>query len=130
MPKSLAQIDAEIAKLQQQRAAVMAKEVDGVVARIKEAIAHYNLQVEDIFGPGVAPKAAPKAAPTKAAASRPTTAAPRAGTGRKGPAKGTKVAVKYRDDAGNSWTGRGSTPRWVREALAQGATLERFLVAG
>lgn len=126
MPKSLAQIDAEIAKLQQQRAAVMAKEVDGVVARIKEAIAHYNLQVEDIFGPG----AAPKAAPTKTAASRPKPAAPRAGTGRKGPAKGTKVAVKYRDDAGNSWTGRGSTPRWVREAMAQGATLERFLVAG
>lgn len=129
MPKSLAQIDAEIAKLQQQRAATIAKEVDGVVARIKEAIAHYNLQVEDIFGPGAAPKAAPKAAATKAVASRPAAGATRPTNGRKGPAKGTKVAVKYRDDSGNSWTGRGSTPRWVRDALAQGATLESFRVA-
>lgn len=125
MPKSLAQIDAEIEKLQQQRAAVMAKEVEGVVARIKDAIAHYSLNVEDIFGPG----AAPKATATRAAATRPAAGATRASTGRKGPARGTKVAVKYRDEGGNSWTGRGSTPRWVREALAQGATLENFLVA-
>ena len=125
MPKSLAQIDAEIAKLQQQRAAVMAKEVEGVVARIKEAIAHYNLGVEDIFGSEVAKAPAPKASST-----RTPTVTSRASNHRKGPAKGTKVAVKYRDTRGNSWTGRGSTPRWVREALAQGATLESFLVTG
>lgn len=125
MPKSLAQIDAEIAKLQQQRAAVMAQEVEGVVARIKDAIAHYNLKVEDIFGA----EPAVKGSAPKVTATRPNASAPRASNSRKGPAKGTKVAVKYRDGSGNSWTGRGSTPRWVRDALVQGATLDSFLVA-
>jgi DNA-binding protein H-NS len=35
--------------------------------------------------------------------------------GRKGNGKGTrgKVAVKYRDGAGNTWTGRGRMPLWM-----------------
>lgn len=28
----------------------------------------------------------------------------------------SKVAIKYRDDKGNTWTGRGKTPRWIVEA--------------
>lgn len=31
--------------------------------------------------------------------------------------------VVYRDGAGNSWTGRGPQPRWMKEALASGKTL-------
>ncbi|MDM0109901.1 H-NS family nucleoid-associated regulatory protein [Variovorax sp. J22R24] len=30
----------------------------------------------------------------------------------------------YRDEAGNSWTGRGPQPRWMKEAIARGKTLE------
>jgi DNA-binding protein H-NS len=30
----------------------------------------------------------------------------------------------YRDGAGNSWTGRGPQPRWMKEAIAGGKTLE------
>lgn len=33
-------------------------------------------------------------------------------------------AVVYRDDLGHSWTGRGPKPRWLKEALASGKTLE------
>jgi DNA-binding protein H-NS len=29
-------------------------------------------------------------------------------------------AIRYRDDAGNSWTGVGRKPRWFQEALAAG----------
>lgn len=36
--------------------------------------------------------------------------------------------VRYRDDKGNTWTGRGKQPVWLREALAAGATLGSFLV--
>lgn len=36
--------------------------------------------------------------------------------------------VRYRDDKGNTWTGRGKQPVWLREALAGGATLGGFLV--
>jgi DNA-binding protein H-NS len=41
-----------------------------------------------------------------------------------------KVAVKYRDRAGNTWTGRGRMPRWLVAATKGGkAKKEDFLVA-
>lgn len=44
--------------------------------------------------------------------------------------EGRKVAVKYRDpeNVENTWTGRGMTPRWLREKTEAGAKLEDFLV--
>lgn len=39
-----------------------------------------------------------------------------------------RVPVKFKDEAGNSWSGRGSQPRWLREALASGKNLEQFAV--
>ena len=40
-----------------------------------------------------------------------------------------KVAVKYRDDAGNTWTGRGRMPRWLTAATKGGkAKKEDFLI--
>ena len=39
-----------------------------------------------------------------------------------------RVAVKYRDETGNSWTGRGSRPKWFKEALAAGKSPDQFLV--
>ena len=43
MAKTLSQINAQIAKLQQEAEAIKAKEVAGVIDRIKEALAHYVL---------------------------------------------------------------------------------------
>jgi hypothetical protein len=42
--------------------------------------------------------------------------------------KGRKVAVKYRDNTGNTWAGRGAQPVWLREKLKAGAKLEDFAV--
>lgn len=39
-----------------------------------------------------------------------------------------KVAIKYRDDHGNTWTGRGKTPRWLANAEKAGANRETFLI--
>lgn len=51
------------------------------------------------------------------------------GAGRKKAADGTrKAAVKYRDAAGNTWSGRGLQPRWLKEALAKGKALSNFAV--
>jgi DNA-binding protein H-NS len=44
------------------------------------------------------------------------------------PLAGRKVAIKYRDKTGNTWAGRGATPRWLRERLKAGAKLEQFSV--
>ncbi|MEO7337749.1 MAG: H-NS family nucleoid-associated regulatory protein [Caldimonas sp.] len=35
-----------------------------------------------------------------------------------------RVPPKYKDEAGNTWSGRGSKPRWMVEALARGASME------
>lgn len=42
---------------------------------------------------------------------------------------GAKVAVKYRDAAtGDTWSGRGLQPRWLKAALASGRDISDFLV--
>src|SRR5262245_43349110 len=50
--------------------------------------------------------------------------------GRKGDGgrKRGKVAVKYRDNAGNTWTGRGRMPRWMMAAVDSGKKREDFSV--
>ena len=55
-------------------------------------------------------------------------AAGRGRGGRRSPMKGRSVAVKYKDNAGNTWAGRGATPRWMVEAIKGGAKREDFLV--
>ena len=43
--------------------------------------------------------------------------------------RGTKVAVKYRNAAtGDTWSGRGLQPKWLKAALAAGRKIEDFNV--
>lgn len=44
-------------------------------------------------------------------------------------AKGGKVAAKYRNNAtGETWSGRGLQPKWLKAALASGRQLSEFTV--
>jgi len=48
---------------------------------------------------------------------------------KKTPKAGPKVAPKYRNAAtGDTWSGRGLQPRWLKAALATGRKLEDFAV--
>jgi DNA-binding protein H-NS len=42
--------------------------------------------------------------------------------------KGRKVAPKYKGPNGETWAGRGATPRWMVEAVKGGAKKEEFLI--
>lgn len=43
--------------------------------------------------------------------------------------KGSKVAAKYRNAAtGDTWSGRGLQPKWLKAALASGKTIGDFAV--
>src|SRR6478672_12082891 len=42
--------------------------------------------------------------------------------------KGKKVAPKYRSPDGETWAGRGATPRWLKAAIKEGKKLEQFLI--
>ena len=45
-----------------------------------------------------------------------------------GPRKGKRVPVKYADDKGNKWTGRGRPPLWLVAAEKAGKKRDSFLV--
>lgn len=116
MAKTLAELQHEIEKLKRQAEALKAKEAKEVIARIKEAIAHYGLTAEDL---GLGARRGRKPG-------RPAGAAPVA---RKARSAGKTVgAIKYRDEAGHAWTGRGKRPNWFKDALAAGKTPESMLV--
>lgn len=106
MARTLAQIQSQIDKLQREAQALRAKEISGVVARIKEAIAHYELTPADLFGDTAARK--PRAKSTRKAASQ--------------AARKPAAPPKYRDEAGHTWTGHGKRPNWFKAALAAGKT--------
>ena len=104
-------------------------ESNGVVARIREAIGFYGLTAADLGLSGALPKAAAPAgvAPvaSTAAGDKP---AKRKGK-RKGPAKAkTPPVPKFRDEEGRTWGGIGKRPDWLRAALANGKTLQDFLI--
>jgi DNA-binding protein H-NS len=113
---TLAALNAQIAKLQAQAQALRSKEVGAVVARMREAIAHYNLTAADLGFGAAKPKA------TKAAA-------PNATPKSKGKARGNKGArsIKFTDGQGRGWSGIGKRPNWFKDALAAGKKPEDLL---
>ena len=72
------------------------------IARVKSIMAEFGLSVSDLGGKSM----------TKSS-----------------PVKGSKVAAKYRNPAtGDSWSGRGLQPRWLKAALASGRKISEFEV--
>ncbi len=45
-----------------------------------------------------------------------------------GKGKGQAAPVKYRDEHGNTWAGRGLQPNWLKERIGSGDSLEDFAV--
>jgi DNA-binding protein H-NS len=118
MPKLSAQaLKARIAELQKQlQAAESAK--GPAIKRVKALMKKLGVTVADLAEETVAP--------VKGRRSRkPGSMASAAKPSRKA---GSKVAIKYRDEKGNTWTGRGKTPRWLADAEKTGANREQFLI--
>jgi DNA-binding protein H-NS len=42
--------------------------------------------------------------------------------------KGVKVMPKFRGPGGETWAGRGATPRWLNAAIKEGKKLEDFAI--
>lgn len=100
-----AAMEAEMAALQKSLDEARRAERANVIASIRKMLADNGLTVEDL---GL--KSAVKV-------SRNT-----------GDLSGRKVAPKYSDGAGHTWTGRGLQPNWIKAALAGGKKLEDFLI--
>ena len=109
MAKTYEQVMRQIDDLKAEAEKLRRKEVDGVIARIRDAVKHYSLTAEDL---GLA--RAPKAAATGGTKARRKSKAP--------------AIVKFRNESGGTWGGRGKRPQWLRDALAAGKTLDDFKV--
>ena len=96
---SYAEIQKQIAALEAQASRVREQEKAGVLARIREAVVTYGITAAELFGSA------------------------RAGT----PPVGVKSkGAKYSDGNGNSWSGRGPRPKWLRAALESGRSIDEF----
>jgi DNA-binding protein H-NS len=99
---NLSDLLAQKAALEQQILEAQREQRAQAIAQIRTLMAEYGLTLADLG--------------TRAAA------APRR-------AAGAKVAAKYRHPAtGDTWSGRGLQPNWLKTALAGGARLEDFRV--
>lgn len=105
---TLQQLNAQIERLQMEADALKKKEVAEVISKIKDAIAHYGLNASDL---GLGGRG--KARLVKAGKSTDA----KAKTGK----KKTVGVIRFRDKAGNSWTGHGRRPAWFVAAVAAGA---------
>ena len=79
------------------------EELANAIEKVKTLMQEYGLSVADIS----------VKAPTRAASAT----------------KGGKVAAKYRNKAtGETWSGRGLQPKWLKAALSAGRQLSEFTV--
>ncbi len=115
MAKTFLQVQKQIEQLQREAEQLRKKEADGVLNRIKEAIAVYGFTASDLgFSKG----------------------STRVVTASKQPAKKTRkvkqqaadaTTPKFKDNQGNVWSGRGPRPAWFKAALDAGKSADDLL---
>jgi len=111
-----AKINKEIEKLQKQASEIKTKEFAATVKEIQAKMQAFGITVKDIQvrKPGKPGRVAKVKAPKAAKASRKA---------------GVPVAAKYRGPNGETWSGRGLTPKWLAALVAQGQSKESFAVS-
>lgn len=97
---------AQKVELDKQIAKAKAEEKAAVLDQMRSAMEQYGITPEDLF---TTAKRGRKPGSTNSGERKP-------------------VAPKYRNEAGETWTGRGKQPKWVAEALASGLTLEDLMI--
>jgi DNA-binding protein H-NS len=95
---TVSELLAQKAAIEQQIAEAQRAERAGAVAKVRALMAEHGLTLADLTSKSATPKRS-----------------------------GAKVAPKYRDAAtGNTWSGRGLQPRWLKQALASGKKISDF----
>jgi DNA-binding protein H-NS len=96
---TLSELLAQKAELERQIAETQRAERADAIGQIRQLMSQYGLDMADITGRSSGAARAPS----------------------------TKVAPKYRDPAtGQTWSGRGLQPNWLKAALAGGKSLADF----
>lgn len=116
---NLIDIQSQIEKLQKQANEIKAKEFSSTVQDILAKMQAFGITVKDLQ----------TSKPSKAG--KPGRGRPKA-AGTKAPKEAKKasnpVAAKYRGPNGETWSGRGLTPKWLAALVAQGQSKEAFAI--
>ena len=100
---TVAELLAQKAAIEKQIIDAQREEKAGAIAQVKALMAQHGLSLADL-------------------SARSTTAV-------RGPKAGGKVAAKYRNAAtGDTWSGRGLQPKWLKAELEAGRKLEDFAI--
>ena len=119
---NLIDIQTQIEKLQKQANEIKSKDFHATVQDILAKMAAFGITVKDLQS-GKGKSKAGRVAKGKAGAAK-TVKAPKASRKASNP-----VAPKYRGPHGETWTGRGLTPKWLSTLVAQGQSKDSFLIA-
>ena len=115
---NLIELHGQIEKLQKQANDIKAREFDKTVAEIKAQMLAFGISVKDLTATRPAGKGKGKAAkPVRAT---------KANSGAKKTAK--PVEAKYRGPNGESWSGRGLMPKWMKALVVEGKSKQDFAV--
>jgi DNA-binding protein H-NS len=113
--KSLKSIEAQIRKLQQQAQTLKEKDRRPAIAQIVKLMKSHDISVEELTAALGKPGKTRKAPASKSAS---------------GPRQRKPVPVKYRHPGtGDTWTGRGRSPRWIVEAEKSGVDRSTYAVS-
>ncbi len=121
---NLIEIQSQIEKLTKQASEIKAREFDKTVVEIIAKMNAFGISAKDLQAAIGAKAPRGKAKLGKVSAS----SAKKAKTKLKSKFAGTSVAAKYRGPNGESWSGRGLSPRWLSALVSQGKTKEDFAV--
>ena len=102
---SLQELLAQRAELEKQITDAQREERASAITQVRTLMAEHGLTAADLTAKVVTPRSS-------------------------SPKSGGKVAPKFRNAAtGETWTGRGLQPKWLKAAIAGGAKLEDFAIA-
>ena len=117
---TLMELQGQIEKLQKQASEIRSREFDKTVQDIREKMQAFGITVKDLqtrsrTGRGVMGGGKTSARKTSAKVKKPGN---------------TAVAAKYKGPNGETWSGRGLTPRWLSALLIDGKTKADFSING
>lgn len=119
---NLIEIQTQIEKLTKQAGEIRAREFDKTVEEILAKMKAFGITVKDLQPkkPGRPGKAAKAFKATNGRAKKSSAPASKKAGG--------VVAAKYRGPSGETWSGRGLTPRWLSAQIALGKAKEDFAI--
>jgi len=112
----LIEIQSQIEALQKQATVIKAKEFDATVQDIVAKMTAFGITAKDLQAAAGKPRGKKVKGPV-AKAPKPKKDAPT-----------IKVAAKYKGPNGETWSGRGLSPKWLATLVAAGRSREEFAI--